>query len=226
MDSVNEILNEHEMQQRIKSISVWEWNTFLLRLKIAIKKFDLDAFISNFHDFRVSIAFDWVEWGEGQHFLEKDSPDFSDKDMIFCLKILSAIIRKNRIDEEYLKLKILDGFISQLMRRIDELVNNPEEDQYDFEDLMDELFNVGNKWKHRNLRTVLDIDSAEFFDTNWQEKKTILKRIFDETSFFAVLQQYKRDNLRTVDPHELNSLEKTLVHYVKALLSIGEYVDR
>jgi hypothetical protein len=220
MESKHEPIDENEIYDRIKNISLWEWNIFLQRIAIAIRKFDLDSFTSIYNDFRIAVAFDWSQWEEGLEFIEKDFPDFYNKDIIFCLKILTTIIRKNRIDDGILKSRILDGFMSQLIKRIDELINNPDEDHFDYEDMMDELFNHGKEWKHRNLRTVLNVDSTDFFDTNWYEKKVILHRLLNETNFLAVIQQYKQDYLDVTNPKEINSLEKTLLKYLKAILTI------
>jgi hypothetical protein len=222
MDAEYPLVGEQELQERLQAISLWEWNSFLLRLRIALRKFNLDSFVSVYYDFRVAVAFDWYEWEEGLKFMNSDFPDFSDKDLMFCLKTFTALIRKNRIEEGYLEMRILDGFVSHLIARLDDLINNPEEDHFDYEDMMDELFNHGKKWEYRNLKTVLDMDSSEFFDTNWRNKKSILKRVLSETNFMAVIQQYKKDYLDAGSAGEINALEKTLLHYVRALLAMED----
>jgi hypothetical protein len=215
-------ISESMIHERIRGIPLPEWNSFLFRLKMAIKEFNLEAFVKQCHDFNITVAFNWPEWEEGKKFIESDFPDFTDKDLVFCLKVLTTVIRGDRFKEGWLKSKILDGFMSQLIHRIDELVNDPTEGVIEYEALMDRLFNHGLVWKHRNLRTVFDIDSPEFFETNWREKKWILSRLFRETRLTTILQQYKEKNPQQDNLHGINSLEETLLKYLNTFLGNDE----
>jgi len=73
-------------------------------------------FVRACYEARVLIEFDWINWKEG--FEALDSQNFENKGLQFLCMILTVIIRKDRIVENYLLHEMKRGTIEKLLNQI------------------------------------------------------------------------------------------------------------
>lgn len=107
-----------------------------------------------------------------------------------------------------------------------------------YQQYLDELFNDGNLWKHRTLRTVLDEGSAEWNATTIKQKAEILNKIYEAEennidnyfSLINILREYRTFYLEERKAHVANNLLPTLACLIqnmknKKLISELAYID-
>lgn len=80
-----------------------------------------------------------------------------------------------------------------------------------YQEKLDEIFNKGNLWKHRTLRTVFDPFSSEWNETSIEEKLGILKTIKgNDIDIQSLIIQYKRFYNEENKPHVSKAVEDGL----------------
>lgn len=80
-----------------------------------------------------------------------------------------------------------------------------------YQEKLDNIFNNGNLWKHRTLRTIFDPYSSEYNDTNIDKKIKTLKIIKNNNvNFSKLIQEYKMFYKNENKPNVINSLEDGL----------------
>jgi len=80
-----------------------------------------------------------------------------------------------------------------------------------YQEELDEIFQKGNLWNHRTLRTIFDPFSSEWNETSIEEKLGILKTIQENgIDIQSLIIQYKRFYNEENKPHVSKSVEDGL----------------
>lgn len=80
-----------------------------------------------------------------------------------------------------------------------------------YQEKLDNIFNNGNLWKHRTLRTIFDPYSSEYNDTNIDKKIEILNIIKNNNiNLSKLIQEYKMFYKDENKQNVINSLEDGL----------------
>lgn len=66
----------------------------------------------------LTYSFDWMKWDEGRLMIENKQTDFNTLGIIDLIKLLNAIIRNERMVEDYLFSLIESGTIYKILRAI------------------------------------------------------------------------------------------------------------
>lgn len=83
----------------------------------------------------------------------------------------------------------------------------------------DLLFNMGNLWCHRTLRTVFDPYCAEWDDTDMTEKIFILQKLLNHgEDLEMIFEEFKNYYRHSTKPYVANDAHKGLARIAQALL--------
>ena len=90
-------------------------------LKQFVEQQTMDCLITHTWEIGLMVKFDWPQWEEGGQFYGKDEWNFSDKDLVFCYKFLTAVIRNGRFTQGALEHILETGKMIGLIDRLIEL---------------------------------------------------------------------------------------------------------
>jgi hypothetical protein len=87
-----------------------------------LRQIVIDRDISSLYSFTwdacLMVQFDWPQWEQGGDFYGLEEWDFGDKDLVFCYKFLTAIIRNGRFVDNAVENLLEKGNLVGLVDRL------------------------------------------------------------------------------------------------------------
>lgn len=135
------------------------------------------SFVKISNDLKLVLDFDWGEWSEGKAMLKNSTLDFDSLDLVTLCKLLTTIIRADRIIDGYLMRSFENGNILKIIKAIKR--NRGNSSQWETSEMqvvgltdLQEKFvwlAYGEGVSYSEISKLLNIDRAEI--TRWESDK-------------------------------------------------------